>query len=221
MRPALVMTLPRTALVLTALLMVAACDHPPAGGAAETQRVAATTAGDAAKVRQLLAAGADPNKTVEVDGRQQSAWFLALNQLRPRHPEHLEIITAMLGAGAKPNAAWGTNRTGPAVSFWKQFWGPSRVGGAGYSQPLQVAMMHPVPAVVRALIDAGINPRDGNPLLSSAVEMGEIEIVHMLVDAGANVNSTSGGTTPLLAAIQIRNVALMTYLEGHGAREKP
>jgi ankyrin repeat protein len=53
------------------------------------------------------------------------------------------------------------------------------------------------------------------------VEAGEAEIVHLLVDAGVDVNTTAGATTPLLAAIDTRNVSLMTYLEDHGAREKP
>jgi hypothetical protein len=54
-----------------------------------------------------------------------------------------------------------------------------------------------------------------------AIETGETEIVHILVDAGVNVNCHPGANTPLLAAIEARNVALMTYLEDHGAREKP
>jgi hypothetical protein len=36
-----------------------------------------------------------------------------------------------------------------------------------------------------------------------------------------NVNSQPGANTPLVAAIEAQNVALMTYLEPHGAREKP
>lgn len=35
-----------------------------------------------------------------------------------------------------------------------------------------------------------------------------------------NVNSQPGANTPLVA-IEARNVALITYLEPHGAREKP
>jgi len=35
------------------------------------------------------------------------------------------------------------------------------------------------------------------------------------------VNCHPGANTPLTAAIETRNVALMTYLEEHGAREKP
>jgi ankyrin repeat protein len=127
----------------------------------------------------------------------------------------------MLKAGAHPKSAWGTSRTGPKESFWQTVTGPSRRGGATTRVPLSIAMSNSVPAAVRALIDAGADPRDANSGLSAAVEAGEVEIVHMVVDAGADVNTTANGTTPLLAAIETRNVALMTYLESHGAREKP
>lgn len=208
------------ALVICSLLPIA-CARPPQGGAAETQLAAATTAGDLAKVRQLLGTGADPNKVIEIDGRQQSAWFLALAALRARRSETVEIALAMLKAGANPRAVWGTDETGAQESFWQKFLGPSRQSGTGRHSPLVIAMRNPVPDVVRSLIATGFDPRDGGAVLESAVETGEVEIVHALVDAGVDVNTTAGAITPLLAAINTRNVALMTYLEEHGAREKP
>jgi hypothetical protein len=42
-----------------------------------------------------------------------------------------------------------------------------------------------------------------------------------LVEGGVDVNCQPGPNTPLVAAIEARDVALMTYLEAHGAREKP
>ena len=45
--------------------------------------------------------------------------------------------------------------------------------------------------------------------------------MHALVEAGVDVNCRPSAVTPLVAAIEARNVALMTYLEEHGAREKP
>ena len=53
------------------------------------------------------------------------------------------------------------------------------------------------------------------------MENGQSDIVHVLVEAGVDVNSRATAITPLVAAIQTRNVALMNYLEEHGAREKP
>jgi ankyrin repeat protein len=208
-------------LALASILASASCDRPPRGSEPERQLVAATTAGDLARVQSLLSEGADPNKSVDVDGRQQSAWFLALRQLRPRRAEPTAIVVAMVKAGANPRSAWGTSRTGAREPFWQVFLGPSRRGGAGFHNPLELAMANPVPAVVRALIAAGNDPRTASSALASAVEAGEVEITRMLVDAGVDVNSTAGATTPLLAAIGTRNLALMTYLEDHGARESP
>jgi hypothetical protein len=82
-------------------------------------------------------------------------------------------------------------------------------------------MDNPVPQLIRALIAAGANPRTATSALAPAVEAGDVEIVHMLVEAGVDVNTTAAANTPPVAAIETRNVALMTYLEGHGAREKP
>lgn len=206
---------------LVSALALQSCERAPRGGAAEIQLIAATTSRDVGRVRELLASGADPGKAVEVDGRRQTAWFLALNQLRPGRPDLDDIALAMLKAGASPKSAWGTGRTGPSESFWKRFSGPSRRGGASAWSPLQIAATNGAAPVVRALIDAGSDPREGNPVLAQAIEAGEAGIVHMLVDAGADVNTTVGGVTPLLAAIGTRNVELMTYLEDHGAREKP
>ena len=47
------------------------------------------------------------------------------------------------------------------------------------------------------------------------------DLAGMLSEAGVDVNCRPGANTPLVAAIDARNAALMTYLEEHGAREKP
>jgi ankyrin repeat protein len=82
-------------------------------------------------------------------------------------------------------------------------------------------MFHQVPDVVRALVASGFDPRTGESALVDGVESGNAEIARLLVDAGVNVNCRPGPNTPLVAAVETRNVALMTYLEEHGAREKP
>jgi hypothetical protein len=62
----------------------------------------------------------------------------------------------------------------------------------------------------------------GEFALVNAIESGEIEIAHLLVESGVNVNGQHGAAlTPLVAAIEARNFKLMVYLEEHGAREKP
>ncbi len=194
------------------------------GGEPERQLAAATTAGDVAKISQLLSSGADPNKVVRVNGDDESAWYLALSQLRERRPETVEIVKVMLKAGANPNEVWGTNvRSGPRESAWTRFFsqGGGRQAGFGSDEPLHLVMLHPVPEVVRSLTSAGFDPRSGGLALVDAVEAQDVAIVHALVEAGVDVNSQPGPGTPLVAAIEARNVALMTYLEEHGAREKP
>jgi ankyrin repeat protein len=54
-----------------------------------------------------------------------------------------------------------------------------------------------------------------------AIESDQVEIAHILVEAGVDVNCRTGANTPLVAAIEARDAALMSYLEEHGAREKP
>ena len=186
--------------------------------AAETALASATQAGDVAKVTQLLASGADPNKLVDVAGNPQSAWYLALNALRESKPATAEIVIAMLGAGANPQVAWGTNSGRPRRRFWDQFMSGSRVGGTYDESPIAIAMNNPTRPVITALVKAG-SDRSGAALVW-AVENNEIDLVHLLVENGVDVNDRSGVVTPFGAAIASRNVALMTYLEEHGGTER-
>jgi ankyrin repeat protein len=217
--------LARAALVAACALTLSSCatSHAQSGGEPERQLAAATTSADVAKVSQLLTAGADPDKVVEVNGDRQSAWFLALRQVRGSRPALVEIVKLMLKAGANPNEAWGTRvGSGPRQSAWRRFFSPggARQAGFGSDNPLYLAT-DPGSDVVRALVAAGFNPRYGDQALVSAVESEDSETVHTLVEAGVDVNCQPGPNTPLVAAIEARNLALMTYLEEHGAREKP
>src|SRR5262249_26816263 len=121
------------------------------------------------------------------------------------------IVQAMLKAGANPATAWGE--------------GPSRRGGysASVTKPILEAVSNSTPDVARALMQAGFDPhqRLARVALELAVGNGEADIVHGLVEAGVAVTRRASGPPPLIAAIKPRNVALMTYLEEHGAREKP
>jgi len=181
------------------------------GGESEQQLVAATVAGDLDRVKQLLASGANPNLMGSFEGHYQSPWKLALRRARPDRAGSTEVVRAMLAAGADPEVAFGDER--------------SRMGPNTYTalplEPMLEAVSHSSSGVVRALLDAGIDRRHGQLPLVLAVEQGETEIVHILVEAGVDVNCHPTANTPLVAAIEARNVALMTYLEEHGARENP
>ncbi len=205
----------RRGLVAMMLLcaLVSGCARPgdngQRGGEREEQLVQATVAVDVARVRELLKAGADPNKMAPYQGHDQSPWKLALHQMRQNRPDTMTIVQAMLDAGANAAVAWGE--------------GPSSRGGYSVqsSSPISEALLNGSPDLARALMRAGVDPNDAALTLEEAVEAREEEIVHVLVEAGVNVNSQVTAITPLVAAIQTRNVALMTYLEEHGAREKP
>jgi ankyrin repeat protein len=215
----------RAVVAATFVLALASCSGARAqdGGEPERQLAAATTAADVAKVSQLLASGADPNKVVQVDGDRQSPWYLALRQVRPDKAPLVEIIKLMLKSGANPNEVWGTSISSlPRQSAWQRFFsqGGARQAGFGMDTPIHVAMSEGA-EVVRALVAAGFDPRYGGQALVTAVESQDAETVHALVEGGVDVNTLPGPITPLVAAIEARNVALMTYLEEHGAREKP
>ena len=181
---------------------------PPRGGEPEKTLVAATAAMDIAAVKQLLASGADPNAMITFEGASHSAWEYALKQVRSKKPETIELIRVLLKAGANPSIAWGGGIA-------------NGVAHEGDRVPIDLAMLHPDAEVVRAILDAGMNPSHGGLALVMAVEEEDVEIVHLLVEHGVDVNSRPGANTPLVAAIEARNSALMTYLEDHGAREKP
>ena len=194
-----------------ALLAMGCCraENAERGGDLERQLVEATVARDVNRVQQLLASGADPNKMGPYKRTYQSPWKLALHQARPNRQETIKIVRAMLKAHASPKVAWGD--------------GPSPRGGysAQRDTPIFEAVSTDTADVARALLEAGLNPKEAQVALELAVENGQTDIVHVLVDGGVDVDGRATAVTPLVAAIQTRNVGLMTYLEDHGAREKP
>jgi len=211
-------------LALALALATAACDvqPPAAGGAGEHALALAALGGDTAAVSRLLAAGADPNRMVTVRDRRQSPWYVALDQLRPQRPERVAIVVAMLERGARPDLAWGTGSgvTEAPAPFWQRFTGGSRTASTGGVAPLDIVMRHPVAEAVRALVRAGMDPRLGEAALVRAIETHDDEIARILVEAGVDVNCAPS-LTPLVAAIEARNLAMVGYLEQHGARERP
>jgi ankyrin repeat protein len=197
-----------TAAMALALVSMS-CEHAPFGGEPESALIQATASRDVALVQKLLASGANPNKMVPFEGLNHSPWERALNQLRPKHPEDVEIIRAMLKAGANPMAAWGEGQS-------------QGITRRHATEPLLIVMLHPNADVVRALLQAGMKSGWGEFALVNAIETGETEIAHLLVDSGVDVNGRHGAAlTPLVAAIEARDFKMMVFLEEHGAREKP
>ena len=201
------------ALVAAAAGSTVSCHREAAlrGGAVEAQLLAATVAHDLGNVTRLLGLRADPNKMVpDKEGHLESPWRWVLRQWRSDRRDLEPIARAMLKAGANPELAWGESK----LKF-------SSAYGIRQTVPLLEAVTNDAPGIVRALLDVRLDRANGPLCLELAVENGQAEIVHMLVEAGVDVNTTRGPTTPLVAAIARRDVALMTYLEQHGARENP
>jgi len=192
------------AMGVATLISTPACsERPVSGGPQELALAQATVAHDVAAVQRLLDAGADPNRVVQIDGRSRAPWAIALSEIRPRQPDRVAIIKAMLKAHASTSRTWDESRR------------------AYQRDPIAVAMLHPDAEVIRALIDAGLDLRSGQDTLVSAIESGDMDVARVLVDAGVDPNCRPGALTPLVAAIQARDLAMVTYLEAHGAREKP
>ena len=196
------------------LLSASACgtgSNAQRGGAPEDRLMTAVAAADVDGVRQALAAGADPNRMVLLEGHYQAPWKIALRRLRPDRPAYAAIAQAMLAAHADPAVAWGEE--------------PSKRGG--YSEqvttPILEAQFYGDAAAVRAVLAAGLDPRSGvaETALVLACENRQHDVVRALVDGGVPVNTRHAASTPLVAAIEARDAALMAYLEEHGARENP
>lgn len=204
------MTIGRRFAVAVVAIVTASCIHRPYGAEKESALIAATAAHDVAKVQTLLDSGANPNAMVKFEkGLYQSSWRQVLQQLRPKHPEDVAIIKAMLKAGADPAVAYGE---GEALN----------VTHMHDDEPLTIVMMNPNADVVRALLDTGHATGSRQIALVNAIQAGDLDIVRMLVEAGADVNSDRGSRiTPLIAAIEARDMKIMTYLEAKGARERP
>jgi len=197
-------------LVTLSVVLPASCSGGRFGGEKESALVAATAAHDVARVQSLLEAGANPNLMVPYDALNESPWWIALDQLRPRTAAaDVAIIKAMLKAGADPTAAWG-EATSRGITRRHS------------NPPIQMVMLNPDVNAVRALLDTGRTSGAEGTALLMAIEQGEAEIAHLLVESGVDVNSTHGGPhTPLVAAIERRDKKMIAYLEEHGALERP
>lgn len=205
------------ATIVAALMATSSCsagrgDNGQRGGAPEEQLLAATVARDLTRVQQLLGDGADPNKMVRAaNGHLESPWRYTVTQWKSDRAAFAGIARAMLSAHANPEVAFGESS--------------SRMSRDTYTvqrtTPLLEAVANDSPDLVRALLETRLDRNSSATALVLAIENGQTSIVHMLVEAGVDVNTTHAATTPLVAAVNRRDVALMTYLEEHGAREKP
>ena len=147
----------------------------------------------AAEVKELLARGADPNA-------KNDSGVAALIPAT----DNLESTRMLVEAGAEVNARTEAGDTALIVAA-------QRAGGA---------------RVVEYLLDKGANLKtatnDGATALHRAAECGDVDVLKLLVDKGADVDaqrkSPFGGRTPLASAVVFGHGAAVRYLLSKGAK---
>lgn len=88
-----------------------------------------------------------------------------------------------------------------------------------YETAIYAACKFNNPELVRLLLKHGASPQ-GAPLNSAASE-GHVEVMKLLLDAGANINQTYYGYTPLRWAIRRNDLSATKFLIEEGARVYP
>jgi len=180
-----------------------------------TPLMRAAESGRLAKVRALLAAGADVN--AKIPHWEHTALMLAAGN------DHLEVVEALLAAGADPNAvAFGHGGVfSLAWMFamdrcnkkWLEMMDAMIAAGVEinpktglYLSPLGYGIVEKDTVMVEAMLKRGadVNLRDeatGETLLMFAARYSSVEVVKILLDAGADVNATNKeGNTALVTA---------------------
>ena len=147
----------------------------------------------AAEVKELLARGADPNA-------KNDSGVAALIPAT----DNLESTRMLVEAGAEVNARTEAGDTALIVAA-------QRAGGA---------------RVVEYLLDKGANLKtatnDGATALHRAAECGDVDVLKLLVDKGADVDAQRknpfGGQSPLASAVVFGHGTAVRYLLSKGAK---
>lgn len=153
-----------------------------------TPLMIAAYAGQTAVARALLDAGADVNMTSP--GTGDNALVVA------SLGGHVEVVRLLLEVGAGPNA-----RVSSTKPLWCAVWGGHR-------------------DVVEVLLKAGANVNDpqGPPPLIAAAKRGNIELIYVLVAAGAKIDAVRpSGSTPLMGTAMSGQVEALDLLITMGA----
>lgn len=202
---------------ILALALLAGGCHPKwvstkHGGEKEKALVAAVDAGDAVKAKALLADGVDLTALVRTPLGEKTAWEFALNELDSpsRRGPALEIVLAMLKAGADPNASW--SHAGESSLHSTSMTRTHAMDLAAAAGSVQT---------IRAMLGQGLDlkGRGASLALLSAVDGGHVEVVRLLLDAGVDPNSGKGDETPLACAVRRGDAEVIRLLEAKGARE--
>ena len=206
----------------------------PAGSVAASQAqdgalIAAAEMGDAAAVTSLIAKGASVSAK---DGRGRTALLAAT------HGNHPEVARLLIAAGADVNArdniqdspylyAGAHGRTDilkMTLAAGADLKSLNRYGGTALIPACHYGHVDVVKVLLTTAIDIDHVNRLGWTALLEAVILGDggpahIEIVQLLVDAGANLAiADRDGVTPLAHARQRGYAAIVRILESKGAK---
>jgi ankyrin repeat protein len=175
---ALQIALPREDVEMIQMLLNAGACIDETGG--DLQR--ASHGGHVEVVQMILDVGADVNQVAR-------GWETALQAAS--HGGHVELVHKLLKAGADVNQMGGTYRNAlTAAIHFQDKWGNSYIFWDRSTR-------NQVLAIVQTLLDAGaevnqnLSGEYGNAL-HAAAERGNIEVVQILVDVGADVNAYGG-----------------------------
>jgi ankyrin repeat protein len=149
-------------------------------------------------VQVLLAKGADPNERA-AQSRNSS---MALEEALSRWSINIEIVSALVDAGADVNKTAHSNKPGL----------------------LRLAAIRGHVEAVQLLLKAGacINAtsEDKTTVLRAAISTNNVDLIKILLDAGADVNASAGpelGRTALQKAAEDSNTGILKLLLSHGA----
>ena len=182
---------PRTRLVGATVLGLLLVAVPLAAAPADIPLVDAVKAGDAVRVRTLIAQGVDVN-LAEADGTTPLHWAA--------YGENVELARLLLDAGAVANVG---NRYGVR---------PLSLACVNGSAPV-------IAALLDAGANPNTSLMEGETALMTAARSGNADAVELLLDAGADVNAREHwrGQTALMWAAAEGHAAVIPTMVSHGA----